>query len=116
MKASEVIQAALDNHYQVTPKNADSREYFMCHAIVAFMKKRDNLNFGSAYQNAQVITQTFMPLLQSNNTSVLTNYLKRVNKRYAYYSTRFNDNTPYCIRMRVEFWKNHIAELKEKGL
>lgn len=116
MKASEVIQAALDNHYQVTPKNVDRREYFMCHAITKFLKERDGLTFGQAYTDAQVIGQSFLPLLHRNNTSVLTNYLKRVNKRYKYYSTRFNDNTPFCIGVRVEFWKNHIAELQEKGL
>lgn len=116
MKASEVIQAALDNHYQVTKKNADNREYFMCHAIGKFLKERDGLTFGDAYANAQVIAQSFLPLLHANNTSVLTNYLKRVNKRYKYYSTRFSDNCPYCIRVRVEFWKHHIAELQSKGL
>lgn len=82
----------------------------------SFFKKRDNLTFGDAYDKAQTIAQSFLPLLHSHNTGVLTNYLKRVNKRYKYYSTRFNDNCPYCIRMRVEFWNNHIEELKENGL
>lgn len=114
MKASEVIQAALDNHYRQDKANEDDKETFMCHAIARFIEKRDCVTYDIAVELSHEYTRFFMPLIETQNTNCLHNYLKRTSRRYKQYST--NDYTSFCIKMRANFWCDLIAELKEKGL
>lgn len=115
MKASEVIQAALDNHYR-TDRSDFAKHDFMCHAIEEYLNKKCGLEVFRAYEEAGKAKQHFMPLIKSKDTSVLTTYLKYTDKRYAYYVTRFGEFTPFCVKMRVKFWNELIAELKENNL
>lgn len=114
MKASEVIQAAFDNHYRQDTANEDNKEMFMCHAIARFIEKRDHVTYGVALDLSHEYTRFFMPLIETQNTNCLHNYLRRTSRRYKQYSK--NDYTPFCIKMRANFWLDLIADLKEKGL
>lgn len=114
MKASEVIQSALDNHYRTERCGGGFK--FMCHAIEEHFKKSLSICTLEAIEEAREVTCYFMPLFEKHDTSVLTNYLKGTNKRYAYYVTRFGQFTPFCVKVRVKFWRDLIAELQEKGL
>ena len=114
MKPSEVIQAAFENHYRQDIANKDNKEMFMCHAIARFIEKRDCVKYDVALDLSHEYTKFFMPLIQTQNTSCLHNYLRRTNRRYKQYSK--NDYTPFCIKMRAHFWIELIADMKEHGL
>ena len=115
MKASEVIQAALDNHYR-TERYSQLKHEFMCHAIEEYIQTKRGIDIFKAMNEVGEVTRYFMPLFEEYNTGVLTNYLKYTNKRYAYYVVRFGQFTPFCVKVRVKFWRDLIADLKEKGL
>lgn len=114
MKASEVIQAALDNHYRT--KRCGGGFEFMCHAIEEHFKQTMGVSSYHALEKASEVTCHFMPLFEKHDTMVLTNYLRFTNKRYAYYVKRFGQFTPFCVKVRVKFWRDLIGELQEKGL
>lgn len=116
MKPSEVIQLALDDHYLVDPKYVIGKSTFMCHAIAEVFRLKGELSWGDAYRESDYVIQTFMPEIRTKDTDCLSNYLKQTNNRYAKFRARYGDDSRVCIRMRVEFWNNHIAALKEKGL
>lgn len=116
MKASEVIRAALKDFYIVDKEHYDGKHQFMCHAIHYYIRQRDNVSYSEARETAYYVIDTFMPIIEAEGTSVLTNYLKRKSKRYEYYYHRFGDMSNACIKARVKFWNDHIDELEAKGM
>lgn len=115
MKASEVIQAALDNHYRITSHDYE-KEMFMCHAIYRLIQRRDCVYYIQAVDIAEPVIKLFMPLINVVDTDCLTQMLRNTNKRYNYLANRYGDMTPACIKVRIEFWKDLIHDLELKGL
>jgi hypothetical protein len=113
MKASEVIKHALSDFYCAGWDRTGKKSEFMCHAISNYLVKRDgDLN----YTEFKQITDLFMPLFMSNDTTCLTVFLKRTNKRYTYLVNRYGDKTPATFAQRVQFWVNLISDLESQGL
>jgi hypothetical protein len=119
MKASEIIQAALDNHYcnmydPTKPKNGydENKSEFMCHALTDYMMTLPVKDCPSHLE----ITQSFMVLFESRETGTLASYLRKTDKKYASYKERYGHGSMACHKMRLEWWNAHIAELKEQGL
>lgn len=103
MKASELLTLALETKY--------NRYVYMCHCI----------NDLSSVTKGSDMAQLFLinkieKLLDQENTTVLCNYLKFTNTKYRGYYTRWSHESKACYNMRVAFWRDMIAELKEQGL
>lgn len=116
MKDSEIIQAALDNHYATKKGQWEKRE-FMCHAIedVVYNDARSMFSV-EASKVVDRVTDYFMPMLLTHHRRCLTNYFRGIDKKYNSLAERFGNFSPFCVKTRVQFWENLIAELKEKGL
>jgi alkyl sulfatase BDS1-like metallo-beta-lactamase superfamily hydrolase len=103
MKASELLTLALETKYD--------RYNYMCHCI---SEVADSLRY---CDNARLfLINKIETLLNQEDTTVLCSYLKFTNTKYRGYYTRWSHESKACYNMRVAFWRDMIAELKEQGL
>lgn len=120
MKHSEIIQLALDTKYARTRAeeidHTNDRNHYMCHAIQYTLADLYGVGYADVCNESAEVCNTFMPLIRTQNTNCLTNYLERTDKKYGAIVRRYSHVTPSCYAKRVKFWENLIAELKEKGL
>lgn len=110
MKPSEILQNALDNFYGMPETKINGRwaEEYMCHAIALV---------DCSLQEQRNCKATFMPILESEDTQCLTVYLKDINYEGKYHGLvcRYGHDTPSTYKLRVKWWNDHIAKLKEQG-
>lgn len=108
MKASTAIKLALTTNYGIDFKKGN--EIYMCHAL----KSHDDIPVTAAYR----AMETFTEILQRAGTNCLTVYLKNINYkgRYKKLVGRYGHETPCTLKLRVEWWNDHIAMLEAKGL
>lgn len=119
MKHSEIIQLALDTKYSRTraeDTGEQERNHYMCHAITYTLAELYGVGYADVRNEAAEVCEHFMPLIRTQATHCLSNYLTRTDKKYGAITKRYSHLTPSCYAKRVQFWENLIAELKEKGL
>lgn len=120
MKASEIIQGALDNHYVAETfhweSHADKSEY-MCSSISHYlMAKGYEITAPETEILYRDVQNTFMPIIESEDTICLTLYLKATDKDYFSLVNRLGHDSTECFNRRVTWWERHIASLIERGL
>lgn len=103
MKASELLTLALETKYD--------KYNYMCHCIAEVSELHNGSNEARIFLVNKIDT-----LLDQQDTLVLCNYLKYTNDKYRGYYTRWSHESKACYNMRVAFWRDMIAELKEQGL
>lgn len=120
MKASEIIQGALDNHYVAEtfhwPSHVDKSEY-MCSAIHHYAQAQElDIDAPEIKVLLRDVQNTFMPTIESEDTICLTLYLKATDKDYADLVERLGHDSTECFNRRVTWWEQHIVSLIERGL
>lgn len=117
MKASEIIQGALDNHYVAETFHCTDKSEYMCSAVYHYAEAQgldtDALEIKTLLS---IVQNTFMPIIESEDTICLTLYLKATDKDYADLVERLGHDSAECFSRRVTWWEHHIISLIERGL
>lgn len=121
MKASEIIRAALENHYSCGVRSDYSEENktspFMCHAV-GFQVTGDMMGDNHPdFYKVEEVNQTFMVKIIEGRKATLCDFLNSADADYhkAYVETGTHHSAE-CFDIRVKWWYDHIAELESKGL
>lgn len=120
MKASVILQGALDKHYVAETSHwesdADKSEY-MCSSISHYLTAQGYaINAPETSILYNHVQNTFMPIIESEYTICLTLYLKATDKDYADLVERLGHDSAECFSRRVTWWESHIVSLIERGL
>jgi hypothetical protein len=103
MKASQILEIALNTRY--------SPDEYMCHCITEVCEDLKGNDAAGLF-----LVDKIEKILDTANTIVLCNYLKRTSKKYAAFEKRWGHDSKACYDMRVAFWQDMINELKVSGL
>lgn len=107
MKASELIQLALDTKY-ARYEDGDGC-FYMCTAISSVA--RDN---GVSRLRAEDVKDTFMDIfIEEADSITLHGYLCRVSEEYKVIDDAFCEA---AFQIRCQWWRDHIKSLQEKGM
>ena len=116
MKASQIIRKALENNYAAVSAHKECKSEYMCNAMAYALRSGRVVDPIDRLQLVEMAQDTFMPLLRSEDTICLVNYLNSVDKKYASYANRWGHDSKACFKIRVAFWESHIAKLEAQGL
>jgi hypothetical protein len=104
MKASELLTLALAQY-------ENQKFAYMCHEIEQIAHVH-----GCAMDADQFLSDKIHAIMAPHGTIVIHNVLRNTSKKYAGYVNRYGHNCKACLKMRVAFWQDMIAELKTEGL
>lgn len=115
MKLSELFQYALDNHYtrdEFIKVRSNKESVYMCLALENCQTSNKNIESALISKAKDHI----MHMLQPYFCITLDTLLGRTSKLYKSYRLRWGFESKACFKIRVNFWKEVIANLQEQGL
>ena len=121
MKASEIIRAALENHYsrgvRSDYKEENKTAPFMCHAV-EFQVTGDMMDYNHPdFHKVEEVNQTFMVKIVEARKTTLCDFLNHTDDAYhKAYTETGTHHAVECFDIRVKWWNAHIDELEAKGL
>ncbi|AXF53037.1 MAG: hypothetical protein [Caudoviricetes sp.] len=110
MKVSEVLQAALDNHYCNGDVFHQTKAEFMCHAVHYLLAEK---GYNSYTRSDAPGYKDTIKVIEDELCGAFTlhSHLLETNNRYKSLKERYGADAPSCFKIRQKFWKDLIAKL-----